>query len=84
MENKLATPLGKAFSITKNVVSQCKDLTLRSIVETLVINFDQEKLERLLFGVRASPLNVHKHRRIFLARAPLVKALKQKPVFMAP
>ena len=41
----MATPLGKAFYTTDNVVSQCDDQTLGSIVETLIINFDQEKFE---------------------------------------
>ena len=73
MENKTATPLGKAFSTTENVVSQCDDQIFGSIVETLVINFDQEEFDQLLSGGSASRLNVRKHWRIFLARPPLVR-----------
>jgi len=76
----MATLLRKAFSTTENVVSQCDDQTLRFIVETLVINFDQEEFEQLLSGCSASPLNVLKHWRIFLARPLLVKAWKQVSV----
>ena len=70
----MTTSLGTSFSTAKNQVWQCDDQTLESIVETLVINFNQEKFEQLLSGGSASPLNVRKHRRIFLARVPLVKA----------
>jgi len=82
MKNKMATLLGKAFSTIENVVSQCDDQTLVSIVETLIINFDEKMFEQLLSGGSASPLSVRKHRSIFLSRAPLVKAWKQKAVFV--
>ena len=61
-------------------MSQCDDQTLGSVVETLVINFDQEKFEQLFSRGSASPLNVRKHQRISLVRAPLVKAWNQKLV----
>jgi len=55
-------------------VSQCDNQTLGSTAETLVIQFDQEKFEQLLFEGSSSPINVRKHRKISLARTPLVKA----------
>ena len=76
MENKMATPPGTAFSTAKNVVSQCDDQTLRSTVETLVIQFDQKMFEQLLSGGSTSPLNVHKYRKIFLVKASLANAWK--------
>ena len=75
-ENKIATPLETEFSTAKNEVSQCDDQTLGFIVETLVIHFDQEKFEQLLFGSSASLLNVRKQRKISLTRAHLVKVWK--------
>jgi len=71
MENKMATLLGKVFSTPENQVSQCDDQTFRSIAETLVIHFDQEKFEQLLSGGSKSPLRVCKHKEVSIARAPL-------------
>jgi len=53
MENKMATPLGiKVFFRNKETMLQCNGKSVEPItVETLVIHFDQEKLEKLLFGV---------------------------------
>jgi len=72
----MATLLGKVFFNTKETVSQCDNQTLGSTAETLVIQFDQEKFEQLLFEGSSSPINVRKHRKISLARTPLVKAWK--------
>jgi len=55
MENKMATPLGTAFSTIENLVSQSDDQTLGSTVETLVIQFDQKKSEQFLSGGSTSP-----------------------------
>jgi len=41
-------PLWIVFFNTKKTVSQCEDQTLRSTAKTLVIQFDQEKFEKLL------------------------------------
>ena len=60
MENKMATTLGASFSTAENQVSQGDDQTLRFIVETLVIHFDQEKFEQLLSGGSKSLLHVRK------------------------
>ena len=51
----MATPLGTVFSTAKNQVSQCEDQTFGSIVETLVIHFDQERFEQLLSGGYQKP-----------------------------
>ena len=69
MKNKMATPLGTGFSTVGNQVPQCD---VGSTAETLVIHFDQEKCEQLLFGCSTSPLHVRKHRKVSIARAPLV------------
>ena len=57
-------------------MSQCDDQTLRSIAETLVIHFDQEKFEQLLSGGNKSPLHVHKHRKVSVAKVPLATSGK--------
>ena len=77
MKNKMATPLGTYFSTVENQVSQCDDQTLGSIAETLVIHFDQEKFEQLLYGGITSPLHVHKHRKVRIARRALATSWKQ-------
>ena len=51
----MATLLGTALFTTENVVSQYDDQTLGSIVETLVINFDQEKFDSFSLGVVQAP-----------------------------
>jgi len=61
-------------------VSQCDDQTLRSIAETLVIHFDQEKFDQLLSGGSTSPLHVRKRRKVSVVRAPL--AISEKLVFV--
>jgi len=76
----MVTPLGTFFSTVENQVSQCDDQTLGSIAETLVIHFDQEKFEQLLYGGITSPLHVHKHRKASVARAPLATSEKQVSV----
>ena len=77
MENKMATPLGITFSTAENQVSQCDDQTFRSIVETLVIHFDQESFEQLLSRGSTNPLHVRKYRKVSVARAPLATSWKQ-------
>ena len=59
MKNKMVTPLEIEFSTAENEVSQCDDQTLGSIAETLVLHFDQEKVDQLLSEGSTSPLNVH-------------------------
>ena len=59
---------------------QCDDQTLRSITETLVFHFDQEKFEQLLSRGSKSPLHVRKHREISIAKVPLATSKKQVSV----
>ena len=66
------TPLGETFSTAENAVLQCDNQTLRSTAETLVIQFDYEKFEQLLSRGSVRSLNMRKHGKISLARAPLV------------
>jgi len=61
-------------------VSQCDDQTLGFLAETLVIHFDQEKFEQLLSGGNKSPLHVHKHRKVSVAKVPLATSGKQVSV----
>jgi len=56
MENKIATLLGIVLFNTKKTISQCYDQTLGSTVETLVIQFDEENFEQLLFDGSSSPI----------------------------
>ena len=70
----MTTPLEIKFNTTENEVSQCDNQTFGSIAETLVIHFDQEKVEQFLSGGSARPLNVHKHKKISLTRPPLANA----------
>ena len=72
IENKMLTPLGIALSTAENQVLQCDDQTLGSIIETLVIQFDQERFEQLLSRGSTSLLHVCKHKKVSVARTPLV------------
>ena len=51
----MVTPLGIAFSNDKNAVMQADIQPLGKTVESLVIEFDQEKFEEFLFSGFASP-----------------------------
>ena len=70
----MAIPLGTCFSIVENRVPQCD---IGSTAQTLVIHFDQERFEQLLFGSNTSPLHVRKQRKVSIARAPLATPKKQ-------
>ena len=72
----MATPLGMAFSTNEKVVSQCDNQTFRSTVEMLVIEFNQKKFEELLPQGSKSPLSVHKHSKVWIAKAHLANSLK--------
>jgi len=61
-------------------MSQCDDQTLGSIVEILVINFDQEKFEQLLTGGSKNLLHVRKHRKVSVASVLLATSGKQVSV----
>jgi len=68
----MATPLGTVFFRNKEMMSQCNSQSAESItIETLVIHFDQEKFDKLLYG--GDPiLHEQNHRRVFIAKAPVV------------
>ena len=68
----MTTPLGTIFSTNKKMVLQCNNLTHESTAEILVIHFDQEKFEQLLFKGNTSPQNVREYRKISLAKAHLI------------
>jgi len=76
----MVTLLGSGFSTAENQVSQCDDQTLGSIVETLVIHFNQEKFEQLLSVGSKSPLHVRKHRKVSIAKVSLAISEKQVSV----
>ena len=64
----MTTPLGNCFSTTEYQVPQ---YDIGSTAETMVIHFDQEKLEQFLCGGSTNPLHVRKHLKVSIARAPL-------------
>jgi len=57
MENKIGTPLDNAFSTEEKTILQRDNQSLRSTAEMIVINFDQEKFEKLLSLGGKSPLS---------------------------
>ena len=61
-------------------MSQCDDQTLGSIVETLIIHFDQKKFEQLLSGSSKSPVHVRKQRKVSITKVPLATSEKQVSV----
>jgi len=77
MDNKMATPLKNFFFNNKKMTPQCNDGTLGSTVETLVIQFDQEKFELLLSEGGSSPTTARKHKKISVVRSPLTTVEKQ-------
>ena len=74
MENKMATPLRTSFSINEKVVSECNKNTIDFTAEMLVIVFGRRKFEKLLSIGNSSPLYVHKHMKISLAKDPLANS----------
>ena len=48
----MATPLGTAFSTDEKVVAQADVQLLSKIVESLVVEFDQEKFKKFLLRLR--------------------------------
>ena len=72
MENKIATPLGnRVYFRNKEMMSQYNGQSAEPIiVENLIIHFDQEKFEELLFDGGLA-LHIWKHRRVSVAKAPL-------------
>jgi len=54
-KQKMATLLGTSFSTNENTVAQVDVQLLRKMVESLVIEFDQEKFEKFLSSGPLSP-----------------------------
>ena len=52
---KMATPLGSFFSIDEKEVSQCNNKSIGDNAEILVIEFNQDKFEEMIFKDSASP-----------------------------
>ena len=77
MKKKMATQLGNFFFDDKKITPQCDDESLGSTIETLVIQFDQEKLEQLLSEGCSNPTGAPKQRKISVVRSPLTINEKQ-------
>ena len=60
----MATPLGIKFFIDEKTVEQDDLKLLGSNIELLVIEFDQEKFEQLLFSDSISPKALWKYDRV--------------------
>jgi len=60
----MATLLGKYFSTDENVVAKADVQLLEKTVESLVIEFDQEKFEEFLSSGSASPKAMRQYRKI--------------------
>ena len=81
----MATPLGtRIFFRNKEMMSQCNGQSAEPItVKNLVIHFDQEKFEELLYG-GGPTLQAWKHRRVSVAKAPLATDQKAAPAEAIP
>jgi len=66
--NTMATTVGEIFSTTEKIVAQHDDVAVGDMVETLVIEFDQDKYEELLVSGKSSPVSTRKYRKIVVAK----------------
>jgi len=60
----MATLLGTTFSTDENVVAQADFWFLRKMVESLVVEFDQENFEKFLSSGSASPKAMRQYRKV--------------------
>jgi len=60
----MVTPLGTAFSTDENAMAQSDVQLLGNTVESLVIEFNQEKFEKFLFSDSASPKAMRQYRKV--------------------
>jgi len=60
----MATPLGTSFSTDENVVAQIDVRLFRKTLESLIVEFDQEKFEKFLFSSSASPKEMQQYRKV--------------------
>lgn len=79
----MATPLGIYFSTDEKVVSQHDVMTIGSIEEVLVIQFDQEKFEDFLAKGSTSP-STRKYRKISVQPMPAGRAQAQDRIAAQP
>ena len=77
----MATQLGNIFSTDEKAIAQVDFKLLGSMVESLVIEFDQEKFEQLLSG-SISPKSTRQYRKVSSETAlkSLRRLLKEKPI----
>jgi len=81
----MATLLGKnVFFHNKEIMSQCNGQNVEPVtIENLVIHFDQEKFEELLYGGNPT-LYARKHRRVSVAKTSLATNQKAAPIEAEP
>ena len=60
----MVTPLGISFSTDENAVTQADVRLLRKTVESLVVEFDQEKFKEFLFLGSAIPKAMRQYRKV--------------------
>ena len=65
-KQKMVIPLGSSFSTDDNTVVQADVKFIRSMVESLIVEFDQEKFEEFLFVGSKSPKVMRQYRRVSL------------------
>ena len=65
----MATPLGTSFSTNENAVAQADVQLLGKMVESLVIEFDQEKFEEFLSSGSVSLKVMRQYRKVSLRLA---------------
>jgi len=74
----MATPLGNTFSTDEKAVVQAELKLLGSIVELLVVEFNQEKFEHLFSSGFVSSKSTQRYRKVSSALKSLRKLLKEK------
>ena len=80
----MATPLGTILYNNKETTLQCNGKNAEPItVKNLVIHFDQEKFEELLFGDGLA-FHARKHRKVSVAKVPLAIDQKQLQLRLYP
>jgi len=60
----MATPLGNTFSTDENAMAQADVQLHRKTVESLIIEFDQEKFNEFLSSSSANPRTMRQHHKV--------------------
>ena len=60
----MATPLGTSFSTDENAVVQVDAWLLEKTVESLIVEFDQEKFEEFISSGSANPKAMRQYRTV--------------------